>query len=203
MSAEEVMTPVLEDAPYYAAQGGMTLSGGEPVLQAAFCQELLQAAQAHDIHTVIETAGNVPAAQLLRLAPWVDLLLFDLKAWSDGIYHTYIHGNRAQILDTLAAWSDTGKPVIVRTPVVGGLNDRAEEIEAISRHIAPLPNLLYYQLIPYHALGRAKYDALDMAYPYDFTTPTPEAMRALEDTALAWVHVYNQQDGVQQRRTAL
>ena len=196
MTAEEVFQVVMEDAPYYRASGGgVTLSGGEPALWGGFCAELLALAKNAGIHTAIETAGNYPYENLRELIKYTDLALFDLKAYSDAIYLKHIRGDRRVIFENLEKLDREGVPIIVRTPVVGGVNDSELEIEAIAGHIAELRNIVYYQLIPYHALGRAKYDALDMPFDSAYYTPDAAHMETLERVCGRHVKVFNPRSG--------
>jgi pyruvate formate lyase activating enzyme len=196
MTAEEAFQTVLEDAPYYKASGGgMTVSGGEPALQSDFCAALFGLSRRAGIHGAVETAGNYPYEKLRAFIRDVDLVLFDLKAFSQAPYARHIHGDRARIFETLRSLDAEGVPIIVRTPVVGGVNDAPAEIEAIARHLSTLHNLLQYQLIPYHALGKAKYDALSLPYDNAYFTPDADALSALERVAARHVKVFNPKVG--------
>jgi pyruvate formate lyase activating enzyme len=146
------------------------------------------------IHTAVETAGNYPFSNIEPSLPYIDLVLFDVKAFSPGIYERYIHGDREAIFDTLAKLDAAGKKIIARTPVVGGVNDTPEEIEAVAAHVRKLQNLVHYQLIPYHALGNAKREALSEETK-DFYTPADDVMAALERAAAKYVPVYNVKRG--------
>lgn len=193
---EEVLETALADEAYYKTSGGgVTLSGGEPVLQRDFAAALLRRLKELGIHTCLETAGNYPYSLLEPLAPYLDLVLFDLKAWSEEVYRVHIGGDKTRILDTLLHLDDTGVPIIVRTPVVGSVNDCAEEIEAIARFAGGLKHLRHYQLIPYHALGKSKYDALGQAYEVPYFTPTEDDMRRLEQAAAQYAPVFNPKRG--------
>ncbi len=195
MSAEEVLLEVNEDKAYYKSSGGgMTVSGGEPALQKEFLAALLQGAKEKGIHTAVETAGNYPFSNIEPSLSFIDLVLFDVKAFSPEIYRRYIHGDRETILDTLMRLDAAGKKIIARTPVIGGVNDTPQEIEAVAAHVCKLQNLVHYQLIPYHALGNAKREALSEEAK-DFYTPANESMAALERAAAKYVPVYNVKRG--------
>ncbi len=195
MSAEEVLLEINEDKAYYESSGGgITISGGEPALQKEFLAALLKGAKERGIHTAVETAGNYPFSNIGPSLPFIDLVLFDVKAFSPEIYQRYIHGDRGVIFHTLASLDAAGKKIIVRTPVIGGVNDTPAEIGAVAAHISGLQNLVHYQLIPYHALGKAKREALCEAAE-DFYTPSNDAMAALERAAAKYVPVYNVKRG--------
>ena len=197
MAAEAAFRTVMEDAAYYKSSGGgMTVSGGEPAIWSEFCRELFGLAKAAGTHGTLETAGNIPYENIAAFIKDVDLVLFDLKACSPEIYENHIHGDRMRMFDTLSRLDGEGVPIVVRTPVVGGANDSMSEVEAIARHIAGLKNLKHYQLVPYHALGKAKYDALSMPFEATYFTPSGDVMEALERAASAYVPVFNPKRGL-------
>lgn len=195
MSAEEVLMEVDEDKAYYKSSGGgMTISGGEPALQKEFLAALLMGAKERTIHTAVETAGNYPFGNIEPSLPYIDLVLFDVKAFSPEIYERYIHGDRETIFQTLMKLDAAGKKIIARTPVIGGVNDTLQEIEAVAAYVSRIHNLVHYQLIPYHALGNAKREALSRETE-DFYTPVSDAMAAMERAAAKYVPVYNVKRG--------
>ena len=188
----EVMEQLLMDEPYYRrSNGGITLSGGEPVLQWEFAREVLRRCRESGIHTALQTAGNYDFEHLNALLPWLDLVMYDMKAFCEEIYEKKILGDRKRMLENLKALDRREIPIIVRTPVVGSVNDNEQEIEAIARYLSDLTHLVHYILIPYHGLGKAKYDALGLEYQNSFYTPDKERMRQLERTAAKYVKVYN------------
>lgn len=190
MTAREVMDAVMEDVDFYEESGGgMTLSGGEPVIQRNFCIELLKMANEAGVHSAIETSGNYPAEMLVGILERADYILFDLKAMSGEIYEGYIGGCPDNVYDSLRAVDESGTSYVVRTPVVGGVNDSVDEIRAIAVHLSRLKNLSGYQLIRYHPLGLPKYAALGQDAPGGFYQPEEGALDALEREAQRWVDV--------------
>ena len=196
VTACEVLEQLRMDEPYYKRSGGgITLSGGEPVLQWEFAKELLTLCKATGLHTALQTAGNYEFKHLEVLLPYLDLVMYDLKVFSEEIYKKVIRGDRGRILNNLCALDRSGIPFIVRTPVVGGVNDTSQEIEAISAYLADKKQLLHYTLIPYHGLGKIKYDALGMDYKNSFYTPEKEQIQLLERAAAKYIKVYNNETG--------
>ena len=198
VSAGDVLREAMEDAVYYETSGGgVTLSGGEPVIQSGFALELLKRLKEKNIHTALQTAGNYPFEQLEPLLPYLNLVMYDIKAVSEEIYDGYIQkGCRARILDNILKLGKTRSVTIAaRTPVISGVNSGVDEIAGIARFLQRIDNLAYYALIPYHGLGRAKYDALGLPYGDGFSTPSPGEMEALERTAARYVPVYNNNNG--------
>lgn len=192
-TVDDVMSTVLEDKPYYEQSGGgVTFSGGEPLLQPEFLRALLMRCKQEGLHTAIQTAGNVPYDWLEMQLPYLDMVMYDVKGYAPSIYQWHIRGDRERILQNLARLSaDFSGTLAVRTPVVGPVNDTEEEIENIARMLSELPHLDYYQLMPYHALGKAKYDALGEKFEESHYTPAPKRMMQLEDLAARWVTVFN------------
>lgn len=196
MTAHEIMEQIRMDEPYYKRSGGgVTLSGGEPVLQWEFAKEILMKCKEAGIHTALQTAGNYDFEHLNALIPYLDLIMYDIKAFSEDIYKKMIRGERDQILNNLKALDRSDIPIIVRTPVIGSVNDNVNEIEAIAMFLAELTHLQQYMLLPYHGLGKVKYDALGMEYNNQFYTPDKERMRQLESAAACFVKVYNYETG--------
>ena len=174
VTVSEVMQPVLADLVYYEESGGgVTLSGGEPLLQSAFALDLLQACKERGLHTVIQTAGNYPYETLQPLLNYTDMIMYDLKAMNPQIYDDFIPGaDRELILANLVLLGqEHDLELVVRTPCIGGVNDSCGEVMAIATWLQQVGNLKYYQLIPYHGLAKAKYDALGKVFASDFYTP--------------------------------
>jgi pyruvate formate lyase activating enzyme len=197
VSLEELLDTIMSDRSYYEESGGgVTLSGGEPVLQNEFAAELLAACKKAGIHTALQTAGNYPFEHLECLLPYLDLIMYDIKGYKQDIYQFFIKGNRERIFENLKLLGEAFKgEVAVRTPCVGGVNDSEEEIEGIARMAGGIKNIKYYQLIPYHGLAKVKYDALDAEFARQCITPAPESIRAFEDLASQYVTVFNQDRG--------
>jgi pyruvate formate lyase activating enzyme len=196
------METILSDRLYYEESGGgVTLSGGEPVLQNEFAARVLAACKKEGIPTALQTAGNYPFGQLEFLLPHLDFIMYDIKGFTRETYAFFVGGDRDRVFTNLALLGERFKgEIAVRTPCVGGVNDTDEEIEGIARTAGELRNINYYQLIPYHGLGKAKYDALDEQFAGQCTTPPPERIRELEDAASRYVTVFNQDRGIIPRR---
>jgi len=157
MTVPEVLEEVLRDRVFYdESAGGMTLSGGEPLLQAEFAAALLRACRAADLHTALDTCGFAPRETLLGLAPWVDLFLYDLKAWDDTVHRRHTGVSNTAILENLAALAATHDDIWVRVPVIPGINDEAADWETAANFLASLPGVRQVNLLPYHALGTHK-----------------------------------------------
>jgi pyruvate formate lyase activating enzyme len=183
MTVDEALALVEEDRPFYdRSGGGVTLSGGEPTSQPRFSQRLLQGCQARGIHTAIETCGYASWAVWQALLPHLDLILYDLKE-IDPAKHKFFTGvSNELILDNLRRLARTGKPIIVRRPVIPGYNDSEASIHALARFVEELGTIHEVHLLPYHRFGRGKYERLGTGYPMgDQPSLKEEAVTGLRD----------------------
>ena len=165
MTVDDIMREVERDAPFYRESGGgVTFSGGEPLIQHRFLVHLLGACAGSGFHTVVDTSGYASPDTLYRVAALTDLFLYDLKSVNEEIHRRFTGVSGALIrgnLERLASW---GKKVVIRMPIVPGINDSPENIEAAGRFIAALGNVAGVQLIPYHTIGVDKYARLGIPY---------------------------------------
>ena len=191
-SVDEVFRQVLDDKPYYdESGGGMTLSGGEPVLQTDFCEAMLRLCRENKIHTAIQTAGFYKFSLLERLLPLVDLVMYDIKGISAGVTETienYIHADSKLAIENLFQLDKKNIPVIVRMPCVAGVNDSKAEIELIAKELSKLKNIICFKLLPCHGLAKIKYDILDMEFK-KFETPSRACLSELEGIAAQYINV--------------
>lgn len=156
-SVQQVMETVRRDSIAYAASGGgLTLSGGEPLAQPAFTTALLQAARAEGIHTCIETSGCASLATIDRVAPHVDLWLWDCKAVDDALHRRLTGVGNAGIIANLDRLLAHGAAIELRCPLVPGLNDADADLDALATFIRQRPGLRRVWVMPYHRLGVAK-----------------------------------------------
>ena len=185
VTVDEVMPEILADIPYYRRSGGgVTLSGGEVLCQADFAAELLERCQAHGLHTAIESAASASFDKIEKLLPHLDLYLMDIKHMDPKKHKEYTGVDNALILENAVRIAKSGIELIIRTPVIPGFNDTAEEIRAISRYAATLPGVREHHLLPYHRLGSDKYAGLGRTYSLeDIEPPTHERMQYLLSVA--------------------
>jgi len=168
VSVDEVLEEVARDALYFEASGGgLTLSGGEPLAQPDFAAELLRRYKREERggHTAVETCGFVAWSVIERVAPDVDLFLYDLKH-VDPEEHRRLTGEGNQlVLDNARRLAAAGYAMVMRLPLIAGVNDRREQLEAAADFILSLPGVRRLDLLPYHRLGEPKYRRLGKAYP--------------------------------------
>ena len=167
MTVSEVLAEVEQDSVFYGESGGgLTLSGGECLLQPDFAVALLKEARGRGLNTAIETAGNVPWQSMERVLGHVDMVLHDYKL-SDAEAHRHWTGaGNRQILDNFRRAYQTFPEVrfIARIPLVPGVNDDEAHIDAVLEHIAAYPNVVDLELLPYHGFGKNKYGFLGREY---------------------------------------
>ena len=198
MTVDAVLSEVMQDRAFYeTSKGGVTLSGGEPVLQAAFSYELLRRCKAEGIHTAIETCGNVRWEDEERMLEVTDLIMMDIKHM-DSTKHRWATGApNERILAAARKFATTDKPIIFRIPVIPTVNDTVEEVTAIASFIHELvairnraggygDHTISLELLPFHRLAGDKYRSLDIDYrARDLKTPTKEHMMVLTEAAQA------------------
>ncbi len=179
VTVEEVVSLVEEDHLFYERSGGgITLSGGEPTNQAEFSLMVLQTCHERGIHTAIETCGLAPWKTWESLLPHVDLILYDLKE-VDAIQHRYGTGaSNELILDNLKKLAHTDKSIIIRRPVIPGINDTPASLRALGHLLAELGTIQEVNLLPYHRFGQGKYDRLGKVYPMGDTPALHEEQLA-------------------------
>jgi pyruvate formate lyase activating enzyme len=184
MTVDEVLAEVEQDSSFYRESGGgITLSGGECLLQADFSAALLAAAHERGINTAIETAGNVPWAFMEKVLPHVDTMLHDHKLTDPERHKQWTGVDNKRILENFKRAYETFPDTrfIARTPLIPGVNDDEEHIRAVLAFIRPYKNVIDYELLPYHRFGESKYGFLGRVYELaDFTAPTPETLHRLQ-----------------------
>lgn len=197
MTSEDVVQEVLKDRPFYeTSHGGITLSGGEPVLQPEFSKEILTRCKDEGVHTAIETAGNVPWDDLEILLPVVDLVMMDLKQM-DSAKHRAATGvpNERLLANARRLVTQSEKPILFRIPVIPTVNDTNEEVAAIAAFVRAMIDLrqanmlsgkISLELLPFHRLAGDKYRSLDMGNrSKELTPPSKEKLSELVQTARA------------------
>lgn len=175
---EEVMQVVLQDRAFYVnSGGGVTCSGGEPLLQPAFLISILKALREAGIHTAVDTAGNVPWDVFSRILPYSDLILYDVKTVDDSIHREATGVGNERIMDNLRRLCAAGMPLWVRIPVIPGVNASDAEMSAIAMFLKECGHAGKVELLPLHHLGSGKYESLGVQWPMsDVKTPTDEEM---------------------------
>lgn len=170
VSVEQILSELLEDRDFYEASGGgVTLSGGEAMLQAEALLPLVKELQGRGISVLIDTAGSLPYSSFQILNPFISGYLFDFKT-ADAQKYKSIGGDLTLVSENLSRLLADGIPITVRIPLIPHFNCEEEQIEAIARHLHPM-GITRVELLPFHRLGSAKYEAMGLDYAYRNQAP--------------------------------
>ena len=181
MTVEELLPLLLEDRAFYeTSEGGVTLSGGECLIQADFCAELLKRLKDNGIHTAVDTCGFVSKTALDKIIPYTDVFLYDIKAYDEDIHIQCTGVSNKRILENLQYLDSLGKDIEIRIPYVPDYNDG--QMEKIALFLAPLKHVTKIRVLPYHNYAGSKYKALDMASTLPERLPTEEEIRKAAET---------------------
>ena len=181
-SVEAVMTEVRKDLSFYQKSGGgLTITGGEPMLQPEFTLELLKAAKAEDIHTCIETCGWASQRAYESVLPYVDLFLFDYKATDPETHRRLTGADNKLILANLDFLYKHGAHIQLRCPLIGGVNDSEDHLAGIAELDRRYPLLRGIDLLSYHNVGNSKYEQYGLANPLPGLETNGESLKQ------AWV----------------
>jgi pyruvate formate lyase activating enzyme len=153
----DVMTEIRKDRIFYdQSGGGVTLSGGEPMMQMEFLTAVLHACKAEGISTALDTCGHAPLEDFEKISELVDIYLYDLKMIDDNRHLKYTGVSNRLILDNLMMLSEKGHKIILRIPLIPGVTDTDENIKDILRFIEPVKTINEISLLPYNKLGEDK-----------------------------------------------
>ena len=179
VTVSELLPQLLEDRAFYEnSGGGVTLSGGECLMQADFCAELLEALKAQGIHTAVDTCGFVPQAALDKVIPYTDIFLYDLKAFDEDVHIRCTGQSNRIILENLRYLDSMGKACEIRIPFVPGYND--DQMEKLADFVKSLKNITRVQVLAYHNYAGSKYHALGMENTLPECLPTQEQLQTAE-----------------------
>ena len=178
-TADGLLAEILKDEGFYwRSNGGLTLSGGEPLVQAAFARHLLGRYKSLTYgHTAVETCGLADPDAVAALLPVVDLWLYDLKHIDPAAHRRGTGSDNRRILENALAICRSGAALIPRIPLIPGFNDDPESLHALAAFAAALPGVTEAHLMPYHRLGQPKYARLHRPYDLDhLRAPSPAAI---------------------------
>lgn len=177
VSTDEVLEEALKYRSYWGEEGGITVSGGEPLLQMDFLIDLFKKAKALDIHTTLDTCGKPftkdpeflePFNELLK---YTDLILFDIKHIDDEQHQLLTTLGNENILEMATYLSDVGQPVWIRHVLVPQRSDYDEYLIRLNSFIQTLTNVKKVEILPYHTMGKYKWDELGIPYPLEGINP--------------------------------
>ena len=185
MTVEQLVKELKKDAiTFRRSNGGITLSGGEPLVQSDFAVEVLKACKEQGWHTAMETTGLASEEVIRKVFPWIDLVLLDIKAFDPAIHKEYTGVSNEVILKNSILISNIA-PVVVRIPTVPGVNASVNEYEAICAHVRKMNGVDTLHILPYHTYGENKYALLGKQYALKDLTLTKflskEAIESLKN----------------------
>ena len=184
-TADELLQIVKKDMVFIEESGGgVTFSGGEPLMQHDFLEEVLKLFSAEGIHTTVDTSGHAPRNVIDKILPLTDLFLFDIKHLDNEKHKKYTGVSNELILENYRYILEKGKKVIIRIPIIPGINDDETELNAFRSFISDQKgaNIERIDLLPYHKIGSAKYKRFNLEYKMEgVEQPTTGRMDVLKN----------------------
>lgn len=178
-TADELMPILLEDRDFYEnSGGGITISGGECLLQADFCAELLKKCKAQGLRTAVDTCGYVPRESFDKVIPYTDVFLYDFKAFDEDVHIRCTGRSNKLILENLKYLDAQGKKVEIRIPYIPEYND--DQMDKIAAFLSELSNITKVRVLAYHNYAGSKYLSLGKQNDLPKRLPTNEEMKAAE-----------------------
>ena len=172
MTLPEVMAEIQKDLSFYdESGGGVTFSGGEPLLQPEFLAEALRACKAIGLHTAVDTTGYSAWKNLAQIRPNVDLFLYDLKLMDSARHRQFTGVPNETILANLRSLAAAGSKIIIRIPIIPGINDDPANLESTARFLQELNSIHQVDLLPYHHIAMSKYARMGVSYTLPDTAP--------------------------------
>ncbi|MBR6185120.1 MAG: glycyl-radical enzyme activating protein [Clostridia bacterium] len=156
LTPEETLARILPDKPFFRGRGGVTLTGGEPLLQPEFARALSSLLRQRGIGVVVETCGFAPWEDLAALLPYVSRFLFDWKLTDPEQHRFWTGADNGLIRENLKKLHESGADIVLRCPIIPGVNDTPAHFDGIARLTKELPRLIQVDILPYHALGNDK-----------------------------------------------
>lgn len=178
MKLEKVISEIQKDELFYEESGGgVTFSGGEPLMQIDFLKELLDYCKDQQIHTSLDTCGHTSWEQMEKIKDKVDLFLWDIKLINEQEHQKYTGVSNKWILSNLRKLDSEHKNISIRIPIIPTITSTNENIEEIIQFLESLENHYDIELLPYHTIGKGKYKRLQREYKLDeIVPPTKEEM---------------------------
>jgi pyruvate formate lyase activating enzyme len=182
VTVSQLIAELERDAIFFdSSGGGVTLSGGEPLMQAEFSRDLLRALKERGLHTALDTSGLADPQVFQEIEGSVDLILYDIKSLDEQTHLAYTGASNRLILANLRLLAEMGIPLWIRLPLLSGINTGNEEIAALAKLLQPMPNVEQINLLPYHLGGSAKYRRLqDGQEPETFGAPSQEELAGIK-----------------------
>lgn len=182
MSAREVFEKMLKYAPYFGERGGITITGGEPLLQAQFLCELLSLCRQKGIHSAVDTNGTILTPYAKKAVSMADLIMIDLKMNTNNLYQKYIGIDINKVLSFIRYVDSLGKDIWIRQVILPSVNDKVDDIRQLLDLLKPLSNIKKVELLPFKKLCLEKYESMGKTFPLAYLPETTEdKIKELED----------------------
>lgn len=179
-TADEILPVLLEDMPFYeSSDGGVTLSGGECLLQAEACAELLKKLKEHRVNTAVDTCGFVPRQSIAKVIPYTDMFLYDIKAYDEDVHIRCTGRSNKLILENIKYIDSQNVPIEVRIPYVPDFN--GNQLDKIGKFLTQLKCVTAVKVLPYHNYAGSKYGSLGMRSTLPERLPREEDIKAAND----------------------
>ncbi len=172
MTADEIFYEIISDRPYFGEKGGVTFTGGEPLAHPQMLGDLIDKCRGNNINCAVETSLFIWNEEIFKKC---DIVMADLKVWDCALHEKYTGVKNERIKENFLKLDLLGIPIIARTPVIPEIEQGLDEI---AEFVGSLKNFVAYELLPYHPLGKAKYDALGKEFK-EFSLPSKEFMKGL------------------------
>ena len=186
LTVPDLIRELERDLPYYdSSGGGVTLSGGEPLVQSRFALDVLQTCRKRELHTALDTCGQVEPSLLLEAADMVDLILYDLKSMDSDSHHHCTGAANSRILENLQLLDQHGAKVWIRLPLIPGINDDARNLDSMIEFLATT-RFRRISILPYHRIAEAKYQRLGI--PNRMTGTEPPSHDRIEAVRSRFAH---------------
>ena len=172
MTVKEILEEIEKDRTFYEeSRGGVTFSGGEPLMQPDFLNALLKECKERAIHTAVNTCGFAQYEIIDRIRDKVDLFLYDIKTMDNRKHRKYTGASNEQILKNLKKLAESGSSIVISFPIIPGINDDDKNVTRTAKFISSLPNIQQVNLLLYHRAGIEKYKNLGKPYKLDKIQP--------------------------------
>jgi pyruvate formate lyase activating enzyme len=182
VKVDEMLKEIEKDVMFYdESGGGVTFSGGEPLMQPDFLDALLEECKKRSIHTALDTCGYASSETVDRIRDKVDLFLYDIKTMDDRVHRRYTGVSNKLIIRNLERLSENGSRILVRFPTIPGINDDEENVTKTADFVLS-HGVKQVCLLPYHRAGIEKYRSLDKAYRLkDVQSPSDKKLRLIKE----------------------
>ncbi len=182
MSAEEIVGRAVRCKEYFGKEGGITFSGGEPLLQAEFVREVFELCHENGINTCLDTSGSIMNEKVKVLLDVTDRVLLDIKYTEAELYRKHVGCGLPEVLEFLSYLNEKGIQTTVRQVIIPTLNDTEENIERLKAIVKAHPCVDKTELLPFKKMCKMKYEKLGIEFPHEhLPEPTRERVRELEE----------------------